>query len=137
MLFSRSTDVTFLTQRYPAVVKTTPASQGGPEQGKVTFCLPDKAHPSGKLRKTPRVWPQLYMELLSLGAWKVLQDSFINNPFLLIDIYKESGNQLECVSAYLTKGDFQSTFSLNFLDFSLLSTVVFAKFGGESFVMIH
>lgn len=37
--------------------------------------------------------------------------------------------------AYLTKGNFQSTFSFSFLDFSFLYVIILVKFGGEPFVI--
>ena len=99
------------------------------------FCLPEKVYQSGQLRKKLKVWSRIYIESLFWEPGGPLLDPFLSNPLLLIDIYKEGGNQLDYVSASLTKGDFQSTFSFHFLGFSLLYIIVFVKFGGESFVM--
>lgn len=89
---SKSTDVKFLTQRSLAVGKKNSRQLRETLGREDAFYLSKKVHQSGKLITKPRVWPQIYIESLSLGVVGPFLDPLLQSS-QFIYLYKEGGNQ--------------------------------------------
>lgn len=126
-----SIEVKFLTRGLLQQGKELLAVKEGPEQGRWHSASPGKAYQSGYFRKKLRVWPQVHIKSLSLGVRRSFFRSLLPPP--LAHIHLQGRWEPRRVSPCLTIGDFQGTFSFNFLDFSLSYIVIFAKFMGELF----